>query len=96
MNSSEFQDEGTQETSEIVDQENQAANDEELTKVSQTCGQAEGESSQYPLIPNNEDYPNVSNDVEDNNEAEDMKNFAEQLRPLVSLDKIGANKVGFS
>ena len=28
--------------------------------------------------------------------AEDMKNFAEQLRPLVSLDKIGANKVGFS
>ena len=28
--------------------------------------------------------------------ADDMKNFAEQLRPLVSLDKIGANKVGFS
>jgi len=28
--------------------------------------------------------------------AEDMKNFAEQLRPLVSLDKIGASKIGFS
>ena len=28
--------------------------------------------------------------------AEDMKNVAEQLRPLVSLDKIGASKIGFS
>merc|ERR1712113_1363296 len=28
--------------------------------------------------------------------AEDVKNFAEQLRPLVSLDKIGASKIGFS